>query len=513
MLLSPLAQNARRKANAKVKWISAPANGWNARDDLTEMDKHDAIVLDNVVVVETGVKLRDGYESHVTGLGSAVLSLMEYSAPDGTIEIFGATATDIYDVTTAGSVGAAAVGSLTNGIWSHVMFATAGGNFLVCCNGNDAVQNYDGASWTQPAITGATSSNFVQVTSHMSRLWFVDEGTMKVWYLGASAVAGAATSIDFGPLSRKGGELTAMASWSRDGGSGIDDLAVFITSEGELHVYSGSDPSSANTWERVGTFQIAPPLGRRCFIKAGADLGILTTQGLVPLSNVLSLASTEVERVAATEKIGGAFKTAATNAGTSRGWQVIEYPRQALAIVNIPHTEGVTYYQYVLSTAKKAWSRWTGLPAECWSLFGERLMFGGTDGTVYEYTGETDNTAEINATIVQAFSDFGTVRNKVVKRMKPQIVGPVGYRPVVGLRFDYDETDVVFSATPFTAIGPEWDVAEWDVEDWGPELQPQAEWQAVRGRGFVLAIVVQISIDSSLTYNGSRLMYEEGGAV
>lgn len=512
-MLAPLRDNPRRQASATVKWISGPTKGWNARDDLTDMDKLDAIVLDNVVVTERGIRTRDGYEAHATGLGGAVLSVMEHSSPDGTKTLFGATATDIYDVTTAGAVGAADVSTLNSGVWSHVMFATAGGNFLVIANGADSVRNFDGTNWTTPVITNVTSSNLIQVCSHMSRLWFVEKNTLKVWYLPASAVAGAATAIDFGPISRLGGSLVAMASWTRDGGAGLDDLAVFITSRGEVHVYSGSDPAGADTWERVGTFQVAEPIGRRCFIKAGSDLGVLTSQGLVPLSNILSIASTEIERVAATEKIGSAFKLSYEGGKSMRGWQVLEYPKQALAIVNVPQVEGTSYHQYVFSTAKKAWSRFTGINAECWSLFGDRLMFGGTDGKVYEYTGETDNGTEINGLIVQAFQDMGTIGNKVFKRMKPQLVGPAGYRPAVGLRFDYDDTSVVFSATPFTAQGPEWDVTAWDAELWGAELQPTAEWQAVRGRGFVAAIVVQIAVDVALTYNGVRVMYEKGTTV
>jgi hypothetical protein len=194
---------------------------------------------------------------------------MEWNGPAGTRKLFGATSSAIYDATTAGAVGAAAVSSLTSGQWSHTMFATAGGNFLVACNGADDVRNYDGSSWTTPSITGVTSANLIQVAVHMSRLWFVEKNTLKVWYLSTNAISGSATSIDFGSLSRLGGHLVGMTSWSRDGGAGIDDIAVFVTSRGEVHVYEGADPSSTTTWSRVGTFKIAEPIGRRCFIKAG----------------------------------------------------------------------------------------------------------------------------------------------------------------------------------------------------------------------------------------------------
>jgi len=513
MMLAPLAQNRARTGSAQVKWVPAPAGGWNARDDLTEMEATDAIVLDNVVVTERGCRMRDGFASHVTGLGSTIQSLMEYNAPDGTRKLFGATSSAIYDVTTSGAVGAAAVSGLTSGVWSNTMFATAGGNFLVIANGSDSVRNFDGSSWTTPSISGVTSANLISVAAHMSRLWFVEKNSLRVWYLPTSAISGTATSIDFGPISRLGGELVAMASWSRDGGAGIDDVAVFITSRGEVHVYSGSDPSSSTAWERVGTFRIAEPIGRKCFVKAGADVGVLTSQGLVPLSNVLSISSTEVTRVAATEKIGAAFKAAYEGGKDSRGWQVVEFPKQDLVLVNIPIVNATTYHQYVISTPKRAWSRFTGMNGECWSLLGDRLFFGGVNGTVYEYTGSNDAGENIEAAVVQAFQDGGTLGEKVFKRMKPQLIAPPGYRPSIGLRLDYDDQELLFSSDPFQSLGPEWDVAEWDLADWGAEFGATSYWQSVRGKGFQFAVVVRISGNDSVTYNGCRVMFEQGTPV
>lgn len=513
MLLAPLRPNGARVQTAKSKWIEAPALGWNAKNDLSDMKEGDAIVLDNMVSVERGVRLRPGYSASVTGLGAAVQSLMEYAATDGTSDLFGATASAIYDVTTAGAVGAAVVTGLTSGSWQHSMFATAGGNFLVLANGADSVRNYDGSSWTTPAITNVTSANLITVTAHMSRLWFAEKNTLKIWYLPTNAISGAATAIDFGPMSRLGGYLVGMASWSRDGGAGLDDVAVFLTSRGECHVYSGSDPASSATWERIGTFVIPEPIGRRCFVKSGSDVGILTSQGLVPLSNVLPIAASTVARVAATERIGGAFQDAYEGGKNMRGWCCVEWPKEALAVVNVPTVEGATAHQYVVSTTKGAWSRWTGIPAECWSLKGDRLFFGGNDGTVYEMTGTQDNGAVITGLMVQAFTELGSTRTKTMKRIKPQFYGPLGNRPLVGVRLDYSDVEITYSGVSTEESGPVWDVITWDTKEWGITTLSNSWWQSIAGRGFAVAIVVQISSSEPVTYNGSRLMYSEGAEV
>ena len=60
------------------------------------------------------------------------------------------TARPIYDVSSSGAVGAAAVSGLTNARHQHTMFATSGGQFLVICNGADGVRTYDGTVVGRP---------------------------------------------------------------------------------------------------------------------------------------------------------------------------------------------------------------------------------------------------------------------------------------------------------------------------------------------------------------------------
>ena len=263
----------------------------------------------------------------------------------------------------------------------------------------------------------------------------------------------------------------------------------------------------------MGTFKIPEPIGRRCFVKAGSDVGVLTSQGLIPLSNVLPISTTEVARVAATERIGGAVQVAYDSAKTNRGWQCVEYPKLALAIINVPLTEGVTAHQYVVSATKGAWARWTGMPAECWALMGDRMFFGGNDGKTYELTGTTDNGAAIVAVMVQAFSEMGTSRAKTLKRIRPQFYGPVGSSPTVGVRLDYSDYEITYTGVSTEASGPVWDIAPWDTSDWAVTSEANAWWQSITGQGFAVAIVVRLTASEAVTYNGSRLMYSLGNDV
>ncbi len=525
-MLEPLVDKARRGMVAKTKFCPPPTDGWNATDDVTGMKKKDAVALINAMATSSGVTLRKGQAEHATGIEAAsaeapVLSLMVYSPQGGNVEKFAASADAIYDVTAAGAVGAAAVSSLNSGFWQSLMFATTGGSFLIAANGVDAVRNYDGSSWTTPTIQDgagsaynlASTNSLIAPTLHMARVWFIEQGSLRVWYLEALAIQGDAFPIDFGPLSALGGELIALASWTRDGGAGMDDVMCFITSEGEVHIYAGTDPDSDATWTRVGTFRIAKPLGKNCIIKAGADIGVLTEAGLLPLSAVLPLSAGGQAKAAATQRIDKAFLEAAAAYSSNTGWQVLESPDDKLLIVNVPLQENAMQEQYVAYEGK--WARWRGINATCWAVADGRLYFGTNDGRVMTYEGGSDEGEAIDATILHAFWDLGDDAVKVFRRIMPLFIAPPGYRPRVALRVEYDDSNVVdFSAqSAIDTEGTPWDEGTWDEAEWAPGARQSAQWQGCSGRGRACAPIIAISSTEPVTYNGSRVLYERGYGV
>jgi len=511
MLLSPARPRVRRRPQrSRLRFLPAPT-GWISDRGLSQFEPRDAIALRNVISNEEGLVTRPGYTEHVTAIGSAVRRVLGYEGLT-TAKLFAATDDSIFDVTTAGTAGAASITSLNSGMWTGTMFATTGGQFLYITNGYDAPRYYDGSTWTTPTITGVTASNLWRHTVHQNRLWFIQKDTQKAWYLPAANLAGAATSIDFGPFSRLGGTLHAIASWTRDGGSGMDDVVLFLMSTGEAHLYAGYDPSDPGAWTKTGTFYLPPPIGCSCTIKYGSDVGIITETGVVPLSGVLSAARSDQQRVAATENIGAEFQAVASNRSVA-GWQILEWPEKALALVNIPITAGTTYYQYVYSTTGGGWSEWRDLNATSWAHVDSNMYFGTTDGRVCKMGGAADNGSEINATIIHRFDQYGALGEKFLRRVRTQIFGPSGYQPHVGVRSNFDANTDIFSAQAYQTIGPEWDVAEWDVASWGVASNANSNWVVARGKGHHLALVIQMATTEQVTYNGSQVMFEVGDLV
>ena len=478
------------------------------------MDIKDALVLDNWIVTPGRIKIRPGRTTWTTGLaGSFVETLMEYAPASGAPRLFAALPAAVYDVTVPGVAGSPVLTGLSNGRWSHLNFATAGGNYLIATNGADGVRSYNGTTWTTQSITGVDPANLVTVTSHMNRLWFIEKNTRRVWYLGSQAIAGAATAFDLAQLTPLGGQLLAMDTWTRDGGDGPDDAAVFVTTKGEVLIYSGTDPAQAATWALVGRYKIPPPIGRRCTLKLGAELIVLTEQGPLPLSQASGLALAAQVNASLTDKISGAFVSAAQLRSGSFGWQIMEHTGYSLVIVNLPIGERASQEQFVFSTLTGAWSRLSGFNAGCWGRLGGELYFGGNDGTVQRVTGQNDDGAPILATYQHAFTNLKNPADKVFKMARPKLVAPAGFVPVVAVKTRYDTSLPEFRVIAALDPAPPWDDTPWDVAFWAAESVPSQAWQSVEGEGDTVSLALRISATAALELNGVDLVYEAGGLL
>jgi hypothetical protein len=155
---------APQKRSAVTASISAPLGGWNARDSLAEMSPLDAVTMENFFPTPSDVTLRKGYTKHSTGIATQVDTVMNYAGSTAQT-LFAAAGSRIYDVTTDPAV--EVVGSLGSDRFQHVNISTAGGHFLVACNGVDPVQIYNGTYWFEVATTttGATISTITHTTT------------------------------------------------------------------------------------------------------------------------------------------------------------------------------------------------------------------------------------------------------------------------------------------------------------------------------------------------------------
>ncbi len=497
--------------------IPSPVKGLQLKRGIAAMKADEALILDNWFPEGGYCRVRGGHVSHATGIGGSIGSLMEWAGPAGR-KMFAAKTSDIYEVTAAGAVGAAVVSGLTSAYWQTVNFTTAGGNFLVLCNGADAVRNYDGTTWTSPAITGVTPADLINVASYKSRLWFVEKDSTKAWYLGTSSIAGAATSLEMGDKFRRGGKLVLIGAISRDAGSGAQDVICFVSSKGEFAIFEGSDPADADTWRQVGLYMSAPPIGNRALAKIDGDLGILTERGLVSMKQIATTGQATAERTSITGNIDQGILDDFAAYGANTGWEVIVHPRTRQAIINVPKT-AATATQYAMNIQTGAWCTYgryaSPLNATCWGMLNEKLYFGTSAGTVYEAErGSQDNGAAITAemkTSFQAYSNGALFRMSMVR---PLFTSGGSITPAIRVNVDYGN-DQPMSTDEYPGVsggvGAIWGTDLWGTGIWGSSGTPYADWLAASGIGTHASLHMVIRPNGfEVKHNDFDIKFERG---
>ena len=528
-----------KKRVARTTTMPAPVDGWNARDALAAMGPLDAVTMTNWIPGTTDVYLRYGRDLWSTGLSGQVDTLIDHVSASATEKLWGISGTTIYNCTTQGAAVAyatAPVPTLTNARWQYVNMASSGGVYCVMAvNGADKLIGCIGSTWNQDGdastlfdITGVNTNTCIHINVHKFRVWMVQKDTLDAWYLATGAIKGAATKFTLNGVARNGGYLMAMATWTIDAGYGVDDHAVFITSKGEVIVYSGTDPAAASTWQLVGVFQIGSPVARRCYTKFAGDLLIICHDGVVPLSGALQSSRTN-PKVSLSDKIQFALSSAIGSYENNFGWEVQSYPRDNLILVNIPIQAGAYQQQYVMSTlANKPWCRFTGWDFNCLELYDD-FLYGGGNTAVYRCWKDTfgnpiladDNATgipqDISGDLQQAFSYLsGPTQLKRLTMMRPTLSTTSSQPPLLGgVNMDFDLTSPVATLTgPAASGGSAWDTSDWDTTSWAGGFQIVRLWQGVSGLGYACAphYVIQ-SQQLELKLMATDIVYEVGGIL
>ena len=501
------------RGRSSAKSTPAPVGGWNAQDSLAGMRRDEAVLLDNWFPHAAGVRIRRGHAEHASGVGAgAVESLIGY-ASGAKRALLACGGGAIHDATAAGGVGEPLATGLANDRWQHVNFA----GHAVFVNGADTPRVYDGAEVrpTEVTGTGLAPKRLIAVNEFKSRLFVMEKNSLRAWFLATGAIAGPASRLDLAPFCKLGGELAAVGTWSRDGGAGVDDVAVFVTTMGEVLLFQGTDPASAATWALAGVFRIGAPVGRRCLVKVGPDLVLITADGFVPLSRVLP-ADRSAPQFALSDRIVHAVNHAVRKHGGNFGWEAVLYPCGNMALFNVPIAEGRTAHQYVVNLTTGAWCRFRGMNANCWAVFVDRLYFGGGDGKVHEAdTGASDNGGAIVADGKSAFQYFGTPgRLKRFTMVRPNLAADGDLDVALELNVDFEDRPPTAAPTFSRSGGSPWDATDWGAGDWADDAQIAKDWLSVSGLGTAAALRIKVATRAhTVAWQSTDWLFERGGSI
>jgi hypothetical protein len=358
-----------------------------------------------------------------------------------------------------------------------------------------------------PSITGVSPNTFISVNNFQGRLYFIQKNTMRVWFLPALAVGGAATMLDLSSQTLLGGYLVAMATWTLETTAGLVQMACFITSEGEVLTYQGNDPTYASSWYQVGSFRVGRPIGYRCYAKFGSDVVVITTDGLIPLSKAL-LTDRSQRSVAITDKIMNLINQDVASYSAYLGWKPILYPLGNKVILNVPAPQGS--YQYVMNTLNGSWCRFTGWLANCWEVVGDQIFYG-TAGAVYQAdTGESDTGSNINCVCVQAMTNFGSDVQKQFTMARPVITSNGPLLPAFQINTDFNFTNPNnvenYVTAAFTYWSPPW------YSPWSPVNQVYRNWLSVGSIGYVGAPAIAFASNGvTVSWQATDVAFTLGG--
>ena len=378
---------------SKSTTLVSPVGGLNTYDPISTMADTEALILRNLFPASYGCQLRRGSRLHADEFTGDVATLMVWNSNAGTSKVFAVDDDGIYDVTSVGEVSGTPAVAVTNSWLQHVTMGNAAGTHLIAFNGTDNGFWYSSSGWARLTAGDGTASGtwsgidpkkLVQCTIHQKRLWAVEINSSFGWYLPPDQIYGVAVNFDFGPCFTAGGYLQALTTWTHDGGNGPEDYLLAISSAGQVAVYRGLDPSSAESWELTGVYYIGPTFTRRCWVQYGGDVVILTTHGIITMTSLMKSIGGSVFSTALSKKIQSTLSSLTIEGADRDGWELILYTPANMLIVNVPGLNTANNVQLVLNTIQGGWAVFSGIPAACWAKDSETIYFG-TTSEVYRF--------------------------------------------------------------------------------------------------------------------------------
>jgi hypothetical protein len=509
--LSPKPMQIKRQV-AALRHVSAPLKGLSLSSKLVPGDPLTAVVLDNWIIEENRITSRPGYSLSLAHPdGQPIESFVPYYGAPNKIAAATNGKVSLLDGTTVH-------GGFTSNDWSVTSFSNLSAvEYSVMVNGTDGVWSWDGTTMAAetvtapPAETWINTSQFNVILAHMNRLWFADSDNLAVYYLPVQTKAGQVKVIPLNAVFKRGGHIVALATWTLDGGFGMEDQLVIFSSNGEAVVYRGLDPDT--DFQLVGIYRFDSPMSKHSVVNWGGELYCLISTGLVPMSTLMRA---ETEQLGKTDQnVYSAFLEIANRRRDNAGWQVINNPNGGALICNMPLGGKNTYKQMVRFMPAPKWASWSNLPSRCWGWVNDRLFIGSDDGKVYEIATDklNDNGVPIKIDVQAAWSNYGTPASKLFKMILPYLESDGVPMPFVDMKVDYDLSPPLNQPDVSNGggVGASWNTATWDVDGWAAFATQYNNWQGVGVMGRVGAPrFVALVADCTISLNGWDVLYESG---
>ena len=442
--------------------LGASIGGLNLADPLDNMQPQYAIQMDNVIPDPQGDRVRSGYVSLVSGTFNKLIPVpiagaeRVIASKDDTLYIYDPTNWTTSPTTKSG---------FTSDAWTSASFVDGSGKqHTFLANGADTPQDYTTADGLQDTtFTIPTGVLLDSPLSFKNTLYFVG-GDWDIYYGGTQAISGTLTKFSVGSFFKKGGKILTIQNWTQDAGQGMNDIFVIISTEGEVMLYQGSNPTESD-WSSLGVFNIPRPIGKYCCEMVGADIIILTENGYLPLSRVLS------DLRANRTSISSVINPIVQGRDFTDQWEIHFYSKKGWLIVNAPSLlSGYSHEQHVLNVNTNAWCRFVGMDAQSWCVLFDKIYFCNGHGIFQADVGTTDNGNWITYLVQKAYNTFGTPEKKQLMRMVPRFSSYAENTVYKRVNSDFMEgkNRIIITQDNY-GYASYWDTSIWDENFWSDE--------------------------------------------
>lgn len=509
---------------AQVFNTPASVGGLNYRDPISAMDPRDALVLTNFIPRQQGVEIRKGWQYHTETISAPIESMFAFKAQGDAAEdrIFAATDGNIYDVTTDPPTTAVSGTGSTDDEWHATMFATPGDTFLLAVSPGAGYWTYDQTNgWVQRTPTNLPN-DVRTVMVWKRRVWFTCKDDTQVYYMDdVDAIDGAVTAFPMGSALRNGGYVSSLINWTIDAGISVDDFLIAVGTEGDIVVWEGTDPTSADTFRVRGVWYIGPvPRHGQYWTGFGGDVMIISQVGLVPLSKLISGQFTDVQ-ISPASKIQPVLLKLVNELLNDKYWSVFPVPSNDLLIISLPPRYGV-YTQFAMNVITGSWCIFNNIPMRCTTMLGGQLYFGTSDGrTAKGLVGTTDGAEideddgdNIEAEIQTAFNSFNSPANyKKFGMAKPIFIAPSAPTVKVQINTQYAFSNIAGSPSYLSPPDARWDESVWNTARWVGTSNTYQAWVGVTGLGYYAALRMKVRGLPGTVFTSSLQMTELGGVM
>ena len=532
-----------QQQNAGAFTIPASMQGVNAVTGLAQMQPDECIYTFNLLAQDFGMEVRDGYIEWANGwTGGPARTVITFEGHvDADDKLWIANDEGIWEVTADGTTAPVEVFTWDSqvgnaGICSFLTTTNDGNDlFVLLCDGENGYHVYTQTTDTWAVILeGVTPGELDGVDPALldfvfvwkNRIWFIQKETSIGWYLDAGNFTGDITEFNFGQQFASGGALRAMYNWSLDGGLGLDDLLVAVSSSGDVVVYQGTDPDAPDTFALIGTWHIGNmPEGNRFGVEFGGEVYLLSIYGLVPISQLLNGSNINDPNTYLTAKISPYIRNVMGEVRSDFGWNIVVHEKAARLFINSPKrtdNKEIAFSQYF---GNQAWSFVRDLPKNHEANWrGEIYWVDNNRNKIFREAGALDAVfldqvvdglpAPIQWSLLTSYSAAGdAARYKRCQYIRPMFLSGSLPSFTVQARYDFDVAEQTV-APPLQADNPgQWDIDNWDEAIWGGGIEALDNPRGANGLGRHIAVNLRGQSGVATTLVSFDLIVDQGGLL